>query len=136
MKENDNRYALYIFLGIILFLFYVGVNSILSFAKAPDRTSVETSEDATLTDAKRQLQELNVQRASDTSALYDRNAYLTFSNESAGPAVSEIQILTGIYRMSISIRNLLLVLICMIFLSWTHKTLKASVFRFVGKGMK
>lgn len=134
MKENDNKYVLYIFLGIILFLFYVGVNSVLSYAKTPDRTSVETTDDATLTDAKKKLAELNVATSTDAGHIYDRDAYLTFSNESAGPAVTDIQVLTGIYRMSISIRNLLIVLIGMLFIGWTHRTLKSAVFKYAGKG--
>lgn len=134
MKENDTRYALYIFLGIILFMIYVGVNSVMSYAKAPDRTSVETTEDATLTDAKKKLAELNVATSTDAGHIYDREAYLTFSNESPGPATNEIQLLTGIYRMAISIRNLLIVLIGMIFIGWTHRTLKSAVFKYAGKG--
>lgn len=135
MRDKEYRYILYIFLGIILFVIYVGVNSVLSSAEGlSDRGSVET-DDATLTNAREQLKNLNVATSSDAS-LYDRSAYQTFSNESAGPATTEIQILTGIYRMSISIRNILILLIGMIFIGWVHKSLKSSVFRFVGKGMK
>lgn len=136
LSKKDYRLLLFAFLFIILFILFVGVNTVLSYAKEDNRTSVETTDDATLTDARLKLKQLNVATSTDAGPVYDRSAYMTFSNESAGPAVTEIQVLTGIYRMSISIRNLLIVLISMIFLAWSHKTLKASVFRFAGKGMK
>lgn len=78
------------------------------------------------------LDSIDVELSTNTDADFDTNSYLTYgydynwidNNSSIYSALNDI------YRMILSIRNLLLVLICGLFIFWVHKSFNIIINRF------
>ena len=94
-------------------------------ANAPDSTET-SSEDAT------------TEVATSTDAEWDPRPYLTYPLDQRWIEDSDTvqKGLDDIYRMLLSIRNIVLVFFGGCFLVWCHKTLKGVVYRLNGRGLK
>lgn len=132
MKDKDYKNFILLLLGVIIFLFVVAVNSMVSAAAAPDPGGGQYT-DATLTDARRKLAEIRGDTATNTDANYDFNNYLTYPANYNG-AVSDTQLLNGILRYLVSIRNIMLCGFGFMFMAWCHKKLSSIAYKMGGRG--
>lgn len=132
MKDKDSKNYILMLLGVIIFLFIVAVNSIVSAAAAPDPGGGQYT-DATLTDARRKLAVIRGDTATMTDVSYDFNNYMTYPANYNG-AVSDTQLLNGILRYLVSIRNIILCGFGFMFMVWAYKKLGSIAYRMGGKG--
>lgn len=131
MKDKDYKTFLLLLLGVIIFLFVIAVKSMTAAAAYSPETSGYT--DATLTDARRKLADIRGDTATDTDANYDMHNYLTYPLNVNG-AVSDTQLLNGILRYLVSIRNILICGFGFMFMAWAYKKLGSIAYRMGGKG--
>ena len=78
------------------------------------------------------------QLATSTDAVYDDSDYLTFdkSYQYFNESVTNNQALSSIYRLLLSIRNLLVMLICGLVIIFVHNSIKKIISRITKGGIK
>lgn len=144
-----DRKIIYIVVGMILFALFFGIICRVTVlaADAPESDPVSTSETTTedhlseeelehILNVSKQFLENNEfpEMATSTDADFDTNPYLTFGldQEWIDKDTSVNSALNDIYRMVLSIRNVLVVIACLLVAFWFDKKLHAIINKLFG----